>query len=196
MSKPDPNESDINDSISNKSDLDDLDLTAPRYAVEYPEELWSEILPGLTLGGTDDKDVIFEGIQGWGQDHTPSITIENFDTVITMYAFARPVDWFVKEFRFGIYDHDMQDFDTAELHDLVVAAHRDWKKGKRVLIRCQAGINRSGLVMALLHIREGYEAEAAIDLMRHKRGEAVLANQHFERWLLGLDVEGWREKVT
>jgi hypothetical protein len=184
--------SDKNDSISNESDLNDLDLTAPRYAVEYPEELWSEILPGLTLGGTDDKDVIFEGIQGWGQDHTPSITLENFDTVITMYAFARPVDWFVKEFRFGIYDHDMQDFDTAELHDLVVAAHRDWKKGKRVLIRCQAGINRSGLVMALMLIREGYEAEAAIDLMRHKRGEAVLANQHFERWLLGLDVEGWR----
>jgi protein-tyrosine phosphatase len=170
------------------------DLTAPRYAVEYPEQLWSEILPGLTLGGTDDRDVIFEGIQGWGQDHTPSITIENFDTVITMYAFARPVDWFVKEFRFGIYDHDMQDFDTDELHDLVVAAHRDWKKGKRVLVRCQAGINRSGLVMALMLIREGYAAEAAIDLMRHKRGEAVLANQHFERWLMCLDVSAWREK--
>jgi hypothetical protein len=28
--------------------------------------------------------------------------------------------------------------------------------------------------------------------MRHKRGEAVLANQHFEKWLLGLDVVGWR----
>ena len=170
------------------------DVTAPRYAVEYPEQLWSEILPGLTLGGTDDRDVIFEGIQGWGQDHTPSITIENFDTVITMYAFARPVDWFVKEFRFGIYDHDMQDFDTDELHDLVVAAHRDWKKGKRVLVRCQAGINRSGLVMALMLIRDGYTAEAAIDLMRHKRGEAVLANQHFEQWLMGLDVEDWRDK--
>lgn len=170
------------------------DVTAPRYAVEYPEQLWSEILPGLTLGGTDDRDVIFEGIQGWGQDHTPSITIENFDTVITMYAFARPVDWFVKEFRFGIYDHDMQDFNTDELHDLVVAAHWDWKKGKRVLVRCQAGINRSGLVMALMLIREGYSPEDAIDLMRHKRGEAVLANQHFERWLMGLDVSGWREE--
>jgi hypothetical protein len=206
MSKSDANESDLNVTNSNESgfndlvkkdsDLNDLDLTAPRYAVEYPDELWSEILPGLTLGGTDDKDVIFEGIQGWGQDHTPSITLENFDTVITMYAFARRVDWFVKEFRFGIYDHDMQDFDTAELHDLVVAAHRDWKKGKRILIRCQAGINRSGLVMALILIREGYEAEAAIDLMRHKRGEAVLANQHFERWLLVLDVEGWRERAN
>ena len=172
------------------------DLTAPRYAVEYPEELWSEILPGLTLGGTDDRDVIFEGIQGWGQDHTPSITIENFDTVITMYAFARPVDWFVKEFRFGIYDHDMQDFNTDELHDIVVAAHRDWKNGKRVLVRCQAGINRSGLVMALMLIREGYSPENAIDLMRHKRGEAVLANQHFERWLMGLDASAWRDKPT
>jgi protein-tyrosine phosphatase len=109
-----------------------------------------------------------------------------------MYAFAKPVDWFVKEFRFGIYDSDMKDFETDELHDLVVAAHKDWKKGKRVLVRCQAGINRSGLVMALMLIRDGYEPKDAIHLMREKRGQAVLANKHFEKWLMELDVEGWR----
>jgi hypothetical protein len=44
---------------------------------------------------------------------------------VAQYAFAKPVDWFVKEFRFGIYDSDMTDFETDELGVLVVAAHRD-----------------------------------------------------------------------
>lgn len=168
-------------------------LAAPRYDVQYPIDLWNEILPGLFLGGTDDADVVFEEAVGSRFDHKPFITPEHFDTVVTMYAFAKPVDWFVKELRFGVYDSDMKDFHTDELHDIVVAAHRDWKKGKRVLVRCQAGINRSGLVMALMLIREGYAAEDAIDLMRKMRGEAVLTNRHFETWLKQLEVAEWRE---
>lgn len=169
-------------------------LEAPRYDVFYPLDLWNEILPGLHLGGTDDSDVVYEEAAGSRYEHKAFITPEHFDTVVTMYAYARPVDWFVKEYRFGVYDSDMKDFQTDELHDLVVAAHRDWKKGKRVLVRCQAGINRSGLVMALILIREGYSAQGAIDLMRAKRGEAVLTNKHFESWLKDLKVADWREK--
>lgn len=181
----------------NKSEkIDELleNLEAPRYNVYYPEDLWNEILPGLHLGGTDDSDVVYEDAAGSRYEHKAFITPEHFDTVVTMYAYARPVDWFVKEFRFGIYDNDMKDFQTDELHDIVVAAHRDWKKGKRVLVRCQAGINRSGLVMALMLIREGYSADDAITLMRGKRGQAVLANKHFENWLKALEVSEWREK--
>jgi hypothetical protein len=48
--------------------------------------------------------------------------------------------------------------------------------------------------MALMLIRDGYAPEDAINLMRGKRGQAVLANKHFEKWLMELDVEGWREK--
>jgi hypothetical protein len=48
--------------------------------------------------------------------------------------------------------------------------------------------------MALMMIREGYAPEDAINLMRGKRGQAVLANKHFEKWLIELDVEGWRER--
>jgi hypothetical protein len=47
--------------------------------------------------------------------------------------------------------------------------------------------------MALMLIRDGYAPEDAINLMRGKRGQAVLANKHFEKWLTELDVEGWRE---
>jgi hypothetical protein len=181
----------------NKSEKIDAllsNLEAPRYDVYYPVDLWNEILPGLYLGGTDDADVVYEDAAGSRFEHKAFITPEHFDTVVTMYAYARPVDWFVKEFRFGIYDSDMKDFQTDELHDMVVAAHRDWKKGKRVLVRCQAGINRSGLVMALVLIREGYSAQDAISLMRNKRGRAVLANKHFEAWLKEVIVSDWRDE--
>jgi protein-tyrosine phosphatase len=86
----------------------------------------------------------------------------------------------------------MSDFDTADLHELVSTAHRDWKSGKKVLIRCQAGINRSGLIMALVLIRDGMNPEDAIELMRTKRARSVLRNQTFENWLREVTPEDWR----
>ena len=59
-----------------------------------------------------------------------------------------------------------------------------WKDGKKVLIRCQAGINRSSFVMAFVLMREGYTAEEAISLMREKRSSWVLMNKSFEEFLL------------
>ena len=178
--------------VKNWTDEELIALAAPTYDIYYPETLWSEILPGLTLGGTDrSEDLLHGGESAFGiQD--AKITKENFDAVITLYAWARPVDWFVKETRFGILDSDMSDLDMNEIYKLVVSAHGDWKAGKRVLIRCQAGINRSSLITALVLIREGYSARKAIDLMREKRGGAVLANPHFQDWLLQVDVRKWR----
>lgn len=126
-----------------------------QYNVNYLEDLWGEILPGLAFGGTTNEDVDFEVNDGGRFEHWAFITTEQFDTVVNMYAFAKSLDLFVKEVPFGIYESDTKDFEGDELHDLVVAAHKDCRQGKRVLVRCQAGMNRSGLVMALMLIREG-----------------------------------------
>ncbi len=154
-----------------------------------PKELWSEIKPGLWVGGTGSSDEIFSRRP---IDAEPEITKKQFDTVITMYAWARPVDWFVKEIRFGIYDADMSDFEVRALQDLVKIAHSDWREGQKVLVRCQAGINRSSLVAALVLIRDGMKAEEAIALLREKRAGGVLRNSYFEEWLLAIDPKDWR----
>ena len=120
------------------------------------------------------------------------ITKKDFDTVITTYAYANPVDWFVREIRYGVWDSNMKDFDVEELFDIVRVAHSDWKKGKKVLIRCQAGWNRSGLVMALVLIREGMEAQKAINLIRAKRSPHALCNSTFATWLLAQDPSDWK----
>ena len=78
------------------------DLEAPAYADLHDyeeEELWSEVLPGLWQGGTEDDDVR-------RQFAKPRVTIKNFDTVVTMYAHANPVDWFVREIRYGVWDSE------------------------------------------------------------------------------------------
>lgn len=152
-------------------------LTAPRYSIEYPTELWSEILPGLWQGGTDDDDVDV-------QKTVPAIQPKHFDTVVTAYAWANPVDWFVKEIRFGFYDGTMADFDPAELEDIVSMAYADWKRGKKVGVRCQAGMNRSGLIVALVLMKDGFTAEQAIGLIREKRSKHALFNKKFVEYLL------------
>lgn len=165
------------------------DKARPDQTPYLPEDLWSEILPGLWVGGTGSNDEMFSMRS---IDAEPEITKKQFDTVITLYAWARPVDWFVKEIRFGIYDHDMSDFEVAALQDLVSIAHKDWRNGDKVLIRCQAGINRSSLVAALVLIRDGMDAQSAIGLLRTERASAALRNSEFEKWLLAIDPQEWR----
>jgi protein-tyrosine phosphatase len=57
-------------------------------------------------------------------------------------------------------------------------------QGKKVLVHCQAGLNRSGVVTALALINLGYTPTAAIELMREKRSPLVLCNEAFENWVL------------
>jgi protein-tyrosine phosphatase len=94
----------------------------------------------------------------------------------------------VQELRYGIPDNLISDFDLNRLRKAVDFAHQQWKSGDRVLIRCQAGLNRSGIVTALVLIKEGYSPAQAIDLIRAKRGEDALCNYQFEQWLLSSAV--------
>lgn len=143
------------------------------------ETLYSEIAPNLFMGGTDDDDVI----------HLPQLsnsprTDLPFDSIITMYAWARPADWNVQEFRYGIPDASISDIDLRRLKQAVEWGHQQWLNGDSVLVRCQAGLNRSGLVTALIMMRTGLDAESAIAQIRTHRAEYALCNGEYEAWLL------------
>ena len=160
----------------------DKSVEAPRYEIEYPQELWSEILEGLWIGGTDDNDI-------YDQLEKPMIRREHFDTVFTAYAWANPVDWFVKEIRYGFWDSHVKGeagFNPEELNDIASMMYADWKKGKKVLFRCQAGLNRSSLCAALVLMKDGYTADDAIALIRSKRSQYALFNKTFVDYLKSL----------
>jgi protein-tyrosine phosphatase len=144
----------------------------------YPQ-LFSMIAPNLFQGGTDDLDVI----------HLPVTSNRKrtdlpFDAIVTMYAWARPADWNVQEFRYGVPDASITDIDLQRLKQAVEFGYDRWKQGDRVLIRCQAGLNRSGLVTALILIKDGMSPERAIALIREGRGEDALFNNNFHTWLM------------
>lgn len=172
-------------------------IEAPDYDDLRPTPLWSEILPGLWQGGTHDDDIIgddtFAKPFQYGSDVKAFISPSDFDTVITLYQYANPADWFVNEYRWCFYDAGIALVDKERLKETVDFAYTAWKKGRDTLIRCQAGLNRSGLVTALVLIKDGYEPAEAINLIRQKRSPNALFNKDFVSWLLDLDTNEWRD---
>jgi len=103
---------------------------------------------------------------------------------VTMYAWARPADWKIQEFRYGVPDASITDIDLDRLRQAVDFGYDRWKSGDRVLVRCQAGLNRSGLVLALILIKDGLKPQEAINRIRDHRGPDALFNDSFHAWLI------------
>jgi protein-tyrosine phosphatase len=137
------------------------------------------IAPNLFQGGTDDLDVIH-----LAKTNNRPRTDLPFDAIVTMYAWARPADWNIQEFRYGVPDASISDIDLSRLRQAVDFGYDRWKAGDRVLVRCQAGLNRSGLVLALILIKDGLKPEEAIKRIRDNRGPDALFNEDFHAWLL------------
>ena len=144
-----------------------------------PTSLYSEIAPNLFMGGTADEDVIHQAVA-----YNKARTELPFDAIITMYAWANPADWKIQEFRYGIYDSDISQIDLDRLKQAVEFGYNRWLSGDRVLVRCQAGLNRSGLVTALIMMSTGLDAETAIEQIRKNRAEIALFNTHYVEWLM------------
>ena len=141
--------------------------------------LYSEVAPNLFMGGTDDVATI-DQVQ-------PLRNFEGnneFDCVVTLYAWAAPANWGVEERRFGFPDSSIIEEYIPTIVELAHWAHSKWAAGKRVNIRCQAGLNRSGLVTALTLMISGMSADEAIDTLRAKRSSYALCNGEYEHWLL------------
>ena len=159
----------------------DKNLFAPRWHSDdqYPTDPFAEILPGLFMGGTaDDQTVDFSmPLPELGE---PIL----FDAVVTLYSWAQPMGWGVEELRYGFADASVKHFDTDRLLRVSKWAFERWNAGERVLIRCQAGLNRSGLVTALTMMHAGYEPAEAIRQIRQERSAMALFNNHFVTWLI------------
>ncbi len=73
----------------------------------------------------------------------------------------------------------------AEMVRLLARAVRDLlTQGHKVLVHCAMGYNRSGLINARALILMGHAPEAAIALVRSRRGPQALSNANFTSWLM------------
>jgi protein-tyrosine phosphatase len=142
-----------------------------------PNALFNEVAANLFMGGTDDMDVIHFPAKNKTRNDLP------FDAIVTMYAYAQPADWKIQEFRYGVPDAAIADIDLNRLKQAVEFGYNRWMAGDRVLVRCQAGLNRSGLVTALILMSTGLDAETAIEQIRKNRAELALFNHDYVNWL-------------
>lgn len=141
--------------------------------------LYSEVLPRLWIGGTDDWDVVDipKTLPGLNDP-------QQFDAVVTLYAHAHPAGWGVHEQRFGFPDADLDGATVERVNELADWLYGRWSSGETVLARCQAGLNRSGLVVALVLLRAGWAPKEAVDLIRKQRSPHALCNPDFQDYIL------------
>lgn len=150
---------------------------------------WDEVFPNLFTGGHD-----------WAGDPptwkgTTTLTYhleeEGFETVISFYSRpgSQPPPG-VEHHEFFAVDGVLDDVELKNFHRLAgIAVDRVWR-GHKVLIRCQAGLNRSSLCTALALRQLGFTSREAIDHIRATRSPDCLCNGDFVDYLLALDGEG------
>ncbi|GAA0388999.1 dual specificity protein phosphatase family protein [Streptomyces luteireticuli] len=139
-------------------------------------------MPGLWMGGHYWVDASGEV--------RPAVVGREFDLVISL--FTRPghgpapnVEHMVAE----IPDGPLTAGQLRTVQRLSRTAADAVRAGRVTLVRCHAGANRSGLVIAQTLMEMGREAAAAIDVVRRRRAPWALGNRIFEEYLIaGLDV--------
>lgn len=146
-------------------------------------EPWTEIVPNLWMGGHD-----YNQSTTGGQDIVSKNPENVFRVVVSLYR--RP------EFdpSNGTVHHVLTFADSGLDTSIITKAQQgamvaadSVRDGNKTLVRCQAGLNRSGLVTGLALRELGYTSREAVTMMQTKRSPWVLCNEHYEAHLLGLD---------
>ena len=143
---------------------------------------WDEIVPSLWMGGHHYRDAMGTRV--------PVVVGGEFDLVISLYVREGhgPSDG-VEHWCAEVPDGPL----TAEQIGAVSRAARlaaeSIEQGRRVLVRCHSGYNRSGLVIAHTLTLLGHSTDDAIFLVRNRRSKWALNNSLFVDYLnTGLDV--------
>lgn len=153
------------------------------YSVDWPNAEYHEILPNLYLGG----HTWMEGGRVKSGKHSKMSEDSTWDYVISAWFDGHhPQTFPLCDTRFVIFndtERGLADHIWDRIRFAVDQAVWRWQQGQKVLIRCQAGYNRSGLMMCLALMRLGFTAEHAINQVRKRRGPDVLINPVFERYV-------------
>lgn len=127
---------------------------------------------------------VHEGLWQGGCMHGVVLPAD-FDLVLSLYPWEQyTLTGKTKRHEVKLYDSLDQEVDAVDgLADLVV---RQLKKDQTVLVHCQAGLNRSGLVAAVVLVKLGFTPDDAIRKLRESRCELVLSNEAFENHVRSL----------
>ena len=145
--------------------------------VPVPDRPWSEIVPGLWMGGHE--------FRGPGGELELAVVRGEFDLVqtLTRARQGHGPDPGVRHHVWPIPDGPLDGTQLAGVIRLAQAAGEAMDEGRTVLVRCYSGYNRSGLVVAHTLVHRGHSAEEAIRLIRSRRSPWALHNELFVEYL-------------
>jgi hypothetical protein len=139
-------------------------------------DAWNEVVPGLFMGG---HEVV-------SNSASACVVGDEFDLVISLatrtgYGPAPGVEHVVARLADAVPEQPT----VERLRELGALAAEALQAGKRVLVRCTGGLNRSGVVVAeaLLHL--GHTPDEALGAVRAARGPWALTNPGFVAHLRG-----------
>lgn len=159
-----------------KTRREDRDLPGPG------PEPWNEIRPHLWMGGHYWTDPSGE----------PQLAVvrDEFELVVSLFSqTGHGPDPDVEHRVLEIPDAPLVAAQIEQVRRLAEEVADEVKNGRKTLVRCQAGLNRSGLVTGHALMCMGLAAGDAITLIRRRRSPFALHNPTFEEYLrTGLDV--------
>jgi hypothetical protein len=137
----------------------------------WPLDPYAEVIPGLAQASS------------W---ITPLELLDEhgFDASVDVGGWDQSVELVGRDYTFLLLDDVPWIEDADAIHALGRAVADMVASGRRVVVNCAAGMNRSGLIVGRALIFLGYAPREAIRLIRAARGPKALYNRAFEEFLL------------
>ena len=125
------------------------------------DDPWNEVVPGLFMGGHDVRS----------QSPSACVVTDEFDLVVSLtaregYGPSAGVEHVVVR----LADAGLDPANAARVRDLGAIVATAVRDGRRVLVRCSGGLNRSGVVVAEALVQLGYTPDEAVGAVRAARG--------------------------
>lgn len=140
-------------------------------------DLITHVKDGLWQGGCLDEDAFAR--------RRPLRLPDEFDYVLSLYQWGLQYELPEGCERDIVTMYDSLDQGFEQVEELADDIVYRLDEGQTVLIHCQAGLNRSGLLTARVLTKMGHTPGEAIGLLRAQRSPLVLCNEAFENWLMG-----------
>lgn len=133
------------------------------------EQEWHEVVPGLWQGGSA---------------RSPSGALFSVVLSVGHTQFNEACETGLRELIDQMSDTEDADYNPYDSVRRWARKVMQWvEDGETVLVRCNAGWNRSGVIVARALMEMGWSADDAITHVRETRSPNALCNSRFEAWL-------------
>jgi hypothetical protein len=107
-----------------------------------------------------------------------------FDEVVDLGGWERDEHISGQAYRFFLIDDVPWIPDPGAIEAMAAEIAASVRAGRRVVVNCSAGLNRSGLLVGRTLIELGHTPTEAVELVRQARGPNALSNVAFTKFLL------------